>query len=142
MGPDDDIVDVYSSVRKGEWSPADWYRANYGYANSGPRLAKFVNDLAAERGTRLDCHSAMFFSPRDWGRLPTQRPPSAAQKPAAQKPAAQRPAAPGRRPIRMVPVDPAIDAVATAHLRSGGTVLHQVESKLFSTGPAEGATGW
>src|SRR5262249_51167921 len=65
-----DAVDALISLRSGQVAPREWYLANHGTRNAGPRLAEFLRLLAARHGRKAEWRRASFYSPRDWGRPP------------------------------------------------------------------------
>ena len=66
-----DVVEAMESIRSGSLNPREWFCANYGRANAGPRLAAFLRLLAPDDPRAAELESASFYSPRDLsGALP------------------------------------------------------------------------
>ena len=65
-----DAVDAVLALRSNHVAPREWYVANHGTRNAGPRLAGFLRQLAEQQGRNADWERASFYSPRDWGSPP------------------------------------------------------------------------
>jgi hypothetical protein len=63
-------VDGMMSLRSERFDPRNWYVANYGVRNAGPRLANFLRTLASAAGRPCAWKTASFYSPRDWNGEP------------------------------------------------------------------------
>jgi len=69
-----DVLGAMAEIRSSSFEPATWYRANYGRANAGPRLAAFLNGLADGTRATATLETAWFYTPREWkGAMPGAR---------------------------------------------------------------------
>jgi hypothetical protein len=67
FGDESEAVDAMIALRSDQLAVREWFSANYGVRNAGPRLGQFLRQLASADGRAAQWETASFYSPRDWG---------------------------------------------------------------------------